>query len=588
MNSVADNQSGPLRLDRGETFVVAASALANILLWKILYSTGPFSIFLPMVQTARDGDAFPGDAIHGAISHYGTFFYRIIGWLHVPDGALPVIFIGGLFVVLAVSYTLLYLIAREITGDTWVSSLALMAYALRPRLHFGGSYIGHAFTHGTFALAILLVGALLIMRERERLAFLLVGIAANFHAIYAALFGAALAAMLVVRMRRIGLKRVILAPAVSIAAAMPIIIWVLREPSAQGDVAAWLETVRIRSGKDLFFSMQPLLNYLRFGLFCIGIIIGLLVAVRARYRAELTAAFSVLALFFISGIIFVEIFPVKAFIRMQLIRASFVGFIFGVPVTLSAMAWIVRKIRFIRLCAGWHTLARSSRIVLLASGPAGAMTYTAWYFAAKSGTADFPQIVVILRFCIIVVLLGAVVILAGWKFRPRFPRGEGGIYIVLLAATLLLGVGKTALHGLIVRPDAGVYAIGKWSRIMTSLDAVFIVPPNMEGFRFASHRSVYATWTDGTLANFDLEYALLWNNRLKRLHSLDADEKKRAASYSGLSKEEILAVAKESGAAYVVLPAGAGAVFERIVFEDNEYRVYQISVSDMRDSNDRK
>lgn len=111
-------------------------------------------------------------------------------------------------------------------------------------------------------------------------------------------------------------------------------------------------------------------------------------------------------------------------------------------------------------------------------------------------------------------------------------------------------------------------------------DALFIVPPYLEGFTVFSMRSILGDWIIGTTCVWgDNEYASEWLKRMKMLgwdcsHVIkDLIEIKEG--YNSLSTEEILQVAKEYNASHLV--------FEKIrrlhlpvIYENKQFTLYRV------------
>lgn len=63
----------------------------------------------------------------------------------------------------------------------------------------------------------------------------------------------------------------------------------------------------------------------------------------------------------------------------------------------------------------------------------------------------------------------------------------------------------------------GWNGIATWAKTHSAKDALFILPPNHEGFRAQSERAVYVTWKEGTSQYFNPSFGPYWLNRLQML-----------------------------------------------------------------------
>jgi formylglycine-generating enzyme required for sulfatase activity len=120
-----------------------------------------------------------------------------------------------------------------------------------------------------------------------------------------------------------------------------------------------------------------------------------------------------------------------------------------------------------------------------------------------------------------------------------------------------------------------------FARDHTPVDALFIVPPYLEGFTVFSRRSILGDWIIGTTCVWgDNSYAAEWLKRMKMLgwdcSRIVKDFKEVKDNYNSLSKEDILKVAKEYKASYVVFE-NAKRINLPIIYKNRLYSLYMIN-----------
>ncbi len=108
-----------------------------------------------------------------------------------------------------------------------------------------------------------------------------------------------------------------------------------------------------------------------------------------------------------------------------------------------------------------------------------------------------------------------------------------------------------------------------WAAKNTPKDAVFLTPPQQGGWRMYSNRPVVVEWRDGTQMYFTADFAKDWWARLTSLRPTIFDargkELSRGKALEAMSDVEIVNLAKQYGASYVVLPGDVDRkAFERV------------------------
>jgi hypothetical protein len=74
--------------------------------------------------------------------------------------------------------------------------------------------------------------------------------------------------------------------------------------------------------------------------------------------------------------------------------------------------------------------------------------------------------------------------------------------------------------------------VGRWCEANTLPNALFLVPPQTEGFRVYSHRGIVGDWTDGSISAFSRPFALDWWRRMGELDGYDSFDESRLRELS--------------------------------------------------------
>jgi len=130
-----------------------------------------------------------------------------------------------------------------------------------------------------------------------------------------------------------------------------------------------------------------------------------------------------------------------------------------------------------------------------------------------------------------------------------------------------------------------------WARDNTPIDAAFIIPLDMNGFRVLSKRSVFLDWVDGSAMHWVPGFEEKWAERLARLGytrsfmektaglicGLGASDQKiyHKEIYGNLNEEIFRSIKRDNLAQYVVEDVSKSLSF-KIVYENTTFRIYRI------------
>jgi len=107
--------------------------------------------------------------------------------------------------------------------------------------------------------------------------------------------------------------------------------------------------------------------------------------------------------------------------------------------------------------------------------------------------------------------------------------------------------------------------VGRWCRANTQVDAVFLVPPWLNGFRVFSQRGIVGDWKDGAQVYYTREYAMAWSQRMADLNGYDSFDEARLTE-----------VGSKYGATFA-LTRRSHRLALPVAYENNSFIVYSLS-----------
>jgi hypothetical protein len=360
--------------------------------------------------------------------------------------------------------------------------------------------------------------------------------------------------------------------------------------------------------------------------------------VRQGARITVLMTLAVLILF-AAGYVFTEVRPIPTIIRLQPFRASRLlmvlmlvhiahGAIMAVRVGAAGVArTAVGEVRLSRVVRGCEILA--GVLVLATLGVPSLLlllpvtVLVALVTAVVGGHVSWRQATVTVG-ALLVALLAHVqiqfplpLLSKGLKLVPEAGfvsgmMGLDGLAVLSLVMALVVGIqlalnqrrgvrlilaavtvasGSFLLGAVFARerreelaPDSAAFApAAAWARQQTATDAVFLTPSNLANFRISSERALVGTWRDGTQLYFSAAFGPAWRERVTSLEpglTVTDDGSRlvsRGQSLDTLSDDELIDLANQYGASYILLPTPAKGARARALlkaYSDASYTAY--------------
>lgn len=294
----------------------------------------------------------------------------------------------------------------------------------------------------------------------------------------------------------------------------------------------WLTIMTIRSSHHVFptaFSIGAYLSLVSYFLATLTV----LRFVRPKLREKLIGYLIATVLLLVIGTVCAELVPLFPIMELQLLRSSrFLPLWAGIAIT---AAWATtssssgKSVPMNTLNRFQHGLLLCAFVSMLTPAIPG----LAIPFLALLGATQIPWLME--RVPSSCLLLRPHAPLSERSTKITQEKATGAVWIPrklsekrLVASvafvTLLIAGQFTVLAVTGHRPFSSDYLyshqsadwvdVQEWAKTNTERDAVFLTPPQWEGFRIHSQRPIVGSWKDGTLAFFNQTYAEVWWSRM--------------------------------------------------------------------------
>ena len=464
---------------------------------------------LPWLYNRLDPNLFPHDMAVEQAQHSPSVFWALQEYLLPLFGNnIALMYLCLYLLALAFSFYAFYGLGKQLHQSKRAGIISLVA------LSFSVPVIGDVelwstlFMERGLAFPLLIFSLYFLLRGQEWAAVFLQALAFNIHPLSA--FYVVLAAWAGVLLGR-GWRWVYFAYAgLFLLVAAPVLYLAFSRPTVAADgnlEAIWLEVMKLRNAHHALPSAFPWSQWLKSALFASAFFVFLGRAKLPGYYRKFALGFALMVLLMlITGTVFTEWLPLKQILQFQFFRSFRFVIVLGLAYYAGAL---------VTQSKAWH--------YWLLPG------FMAIYFyggVSKSLAA-------------VATLLLATYLLLRWRDRYR-------PYLVLVIWYLGLGASARFMHNTIpwnrgTQKDSW-YAMQNWAFEQSARDALFIVPPQVPGFRVESKRSIYGDWYDGTKAFFSAEYAQYWLEHMKNLNCYRPDSLR--SDYLQLKTKEILNIAQ--------------------------------------------
>jgi len=620
---------------RREIWFLVLLTFLSVLLSGYGFGISDHDIDIPIIKLYTDPFLYRTDF---ALSYFGTSAgtpsllqpaMALVSRVVPLEPLFFVLHIGTLFL----TFLAVFCLARLLFGSTVVGYLAVLFLLVAKRTLAWFPTTDIYLVNRSWALPMVLWAIFFFLQRRYVLAFALVGLAWNFHAMSAGFVLIMFISYLVSDLRKVGKVPLLKGLTIFAILTLPWVLWQLGAPSSQmpdwGVVPAgpdMAEVLRIFKWRNLM-EQAPFSWGLQYWLYFFSFVSIFLVSLHyppERWKHRVITTFvAVIGIMILTGIIFTETVPLPMVMQVQLLRSSKFLIIFsliygagyvcrlyeGALVSKLIAVGLVMEMFFLNYppqsywfdqgtAASFYFQGKPLVLFLFASlapafqpktTPYRAIVVVAGVFCLVSLVAQFFPYVPVLslflvptRFIVFLGCVGVASILRGASVLNRVPFvDEQASLVALIGIPLLFGLSWVLIQNRgVSHIDFPVHRtpwvdVQLWAKGHTSSDDLFIIPPYMDGFKVFSERGVVGSWKDGGfIGGLDSRFTKEWWERMSNLRCTSWRSRDCRKGYDSLSEGELLALARQYSAAYIITESPKNLALP-IAYQNQQFTVYR-------------
>lgn len=522
------------------------------------YGRSDSSISTPFVKAFLDNNLYPNDYMLAQRPYFYTYLWNSLGMLiKYTNISIPALFFLIYFISIYLLFWAIYLIAIILFGRLQTALLSLFFLLFAKTLPAGITTLDFILVVRTVALPILLFSIYFVFKGKYELSFLLQGLAFLIHPLSTVHVIIIILISSLVNLRKVGMARFLLCLIILLISASPILIWkTLHSPSALKLFYAdpgWVELLRLRSPHHIFpFSWDRNIAFQAGLLLCVFFISWRYKPKPEHHRISFIATLTILSMCAM-GIIFSELVPLSLVLTLQFLRSF--QFLVYLAIIYFSNYFLLElesaKTVFKRL------LAALSSIGILYGATGGRQACLA--------------------------LLGLSLFWVLWSFLYRQGHSSSRYFVsALLLIVFVLASGayvkKRNPFTILNQHESSWLDVQIWAKYNTSIPDVFVVPPNIEGFRVESERTIYADWKDGGFLVLNPSFGYQWFQRMKNLGFRKGYPLEEG--FKNLTELDFINIAEEINShrnkIFLVMFKERGLLNFKIVYRNKRFIVYEI------------
>ena len=552
----------------GKRFYLFYLSIAAIICTLFFYEYGNsnHSIIIPFLKNNINDEIYSLDYLMPQKRYYLTFFWDSVAFLVKESGlSIRLLFFLGYLISTFFSLLGIYLLAVLLFGNAKAGFLALFiqtfGFIHNPGL--GGEYLmDHIFKESMAALPLLIFAWYYYFKDKFISSFILQGIAFLIHPLTTIYTTSLILLCLVFRYRSIPLKQVLLAIFLFLLVVAPLFIRkYLNSPPDTSFFAdpAWLDLLKIRSSHHIFPSTWSVWLFVKAAILLLIFLYSIKEKpLKQQYHRTIIISVCTILFLWLAGTIFTELVPLTPAIQLQFFRSYAFLALFVI------MYFSNRFVIEMESEGPWYK--KVLLVILL--------------FALVSSPPEFERDKLIFVGFAVIVLAYDII------FRRTINTSMFVSAILLITGSFYLYTSLKHNSWMRYKDDPKWIEVQLWAKNESAFQDIFIVPPNKEGFRIHSERSIYGDWKDGTQMFFNPQFGFKWIKRMEKLGFSDnsnsqAELKK---SYQNLTVEQLKSISDNIKAAetigyeqkhFVVMPANSELKFPE-AYRNKKYIVYEI------------
>ena len=580
------------------------------------FGFGNHTFLLSMIRYHQGYNLLNNDLILDILPAYTTYFYKFLSFIPVNLKGLEIIFLILYLISIYFFYHAMIKLFDLLGNNPVASLLGGIAISIGVIPLLGLSPWQFKLDHGAPGLAIAAWALYCYVSNRQVLAFTLLGLGFNVHALYSAHLFILFSIHMLAGIRENSKVFIVKTVGGFLLFASPVMIWKFAS-MADKDIldADWINIIHMRLSSQVFFSDYPIKEIIHFVVFLCVILI---ICRKMIFNCDGTSPYSKMIILFaeilllcFAQIVFTDYFPLRFALEGQFWRASqwlaMIGIFLIIHGLLATEHSDSRK--WMPLIA--MGLAVSFVLTNTVIGLVIALATSLLLEKFKTSTAYLLLVVslVLLHAGMVfgeLILKGAPIIL----HNLRYPGGNPATYMIALAGTAwfllfnmkwhkLSGAGFFVIilaYAFINQPayksinshrDDPWKEVQSWAKYCTPADSIFITPPSVFGFRVFSDRAIIGEIKDGGMVNNSKKFALEWAHRMKLLGVENICSNNRGhpeyqhclvSRYSTLNSKDFREINRKYKANYVVTSLDHSLPFP-LIWKNDKYRVFEINRS---------
>ena len=556
-------------------FCVLSAVLISITVYH--YGTGNHAVIVPFLKVTMNPDLYPNDYFVMQSEYYHTFLWDVMAILIENTGiSVEWLFFILYLVCMTASALAIYGISLTLFENTKVALLSVfiqLVYFIH-NAGVGDEFLmDHLLKESQVALPLLLFAMFHFLNGNYKRSYFLMGLGFLIHPLSSIYVIVILSVPLFIVNYPKDLKKLVAPLLILVIVSVPLLIRKLQHsPESMHMFEVYLDWVNMLrnhyAGHSFPFSWS-IWKYLK-----ASILIGLFLyswKYKPNEQLHSVIRYGTYTIFvlWILGVVFTELIPLPIIIQMQFFRSYTILSLFAV------LYW-----------ANFFVKSIESDVPVWEKGLMLIATIAFIIMLPSEGNPIINEIHrspgILWKNNYAYIVLFGLILIGFYKFlRKKMSILQWSM--VLAALLLLIAARKVRKEGMEIAsqlPEQWV-DVQHWANSNSHLNDIFVVPPNMRGFRIDGERTIFGDFKDGIQMYFNPEFAYQWKKRMELLGVKNLSEDGLEQAYLSLSEENIKSISNDHidthPSTYMVSPKSRsrGLNFP-VVYENDQYTVYKV------------
>lgn len=603
---------------RNITFLVVASVV-SICIRGFIEEGGNDAFVVPFIDKINHPEWFKDDYTF-SFDYHNTFFYYFLAWLAKWFSIETVFGVSYLLSSILYVWVIDKWVRVLFPGNNLIRYAAVFALSI-PKHALGLSQTFYAeFSYNNFSISFCFLSVYAFFKGRYIRAYALLGFVFLFHALATIHFISLYSVYWLIRLgkqsnklRKVKafiktntIKQLAYAHVIFIILCLPLIVF--RQSSDSNSLfhadELWVYIQRVRSSHHIF-PFEWVKQYFTFAPFFVLGVVGFNYYSKKRKDGHNSHFHKKLILFLLGliplliiGTIFTEFYPVEAIILFQYFRATYIlttfCVLYGIYYLLDNLNQKDNYVKFsiiitfVGMIQNNYLLLYAGLVFVIANefkfiSPnllkffliSGTLLWLIIAFYLLIGEYEFTILNKLSKYFDFTSIITIVSMFASWSI---INFKENWLYYAFLTVGMLIGFAR--YYEINWREEEQIKMhrdwvdIQIWAKNHTELNDSFIVPPQIQGFRIHSKRSIFGDWKDGTHAFFSHKFAYEWYKRVNELGVYNA--KDLPTAYNHLKEQDFIRIAKKYNQKFVITEKNHSLNFKNL-YQNKSFSMYEIN-----------